>query len=253
MPYQDYKQPGINPVCDIECRDEGMLAGLQEYIDGQQQGDILIVLHQMGNHGPAYSKRYPPAFERFTPTCTTNQLNECTNEEIGNAYDNAILYTDAFLAQAITLLKNNSQKFETAMAYFSDHGESLGEYGLYLHGLPYAMAPESQKHIASVFWFGDRFKIDKKALRDKATQRFSHDNLFHTVLGLFEIETSVYNKQLDIARNAPEQCKEPIHVRQWDNQPDAGEGGGQSPPTDGQSGSNRSSTLAPPGMPTRGC
>jgi len=122
-----------------------MLAGLQDYIDEQPQGDILIVLHQMGNHGPAYSKRYPPAFERFTPTCTTNQLNECTNEEIGNAYDNAILYTDAFLARVITLLKNNSQKFETAMAYFSDHGESLGEYGLYLHGLPYAMAPRTAR------------------------------------------------------------------------------------------------------------
>lgn len=199
VPYQDYKQQTINPICDeVECRDEGMLAGLQAYIDAQQQGDIVIVLHQMGNHGPAYYKRYPAALAQFTPACQTNQLDECTNEEIGNTYDNAVLYTDYFLQKVISLLKDNTSRFETAMVYMSDHGESLGEYGIYLHGLPYAMAPDSQKHIASVLWFGDRFKIDKKAVRQKANQYFSHDNLFHTMLGLMEIETSVYNKELDI-------------------------------------------------------
>lgn len=196
--YQDYKQPKNNPICDVECRDEGMLLGLQEYIDIQRQGDIMIVLHQMGNHGPAYYKRYPAEFERFTPVCSTNQLNQCTNEEVGNAYDNAILYTDAFLAKVIALLKTNGQNFRTAMVFISDHGESLGEYGIYLHGLPYTIAPENQKHIASVFWFGDRFQIDRQASREKAGHRFSHDNLFHTILGLFKIETSVYDKQLDM-------------------------------------------------------
>lgn len=208
VPYQDYRHPDNNPVCDEECRDEGMLAGLQEYIDSRQKGDILIVLHQMGNHGPAYFKRYRPPFERFTPVCRTNQLNECTNEEIGNAYDNAILATDSFLAEVIGLLKKNDQRFETAMVYLSDHGESLGEYGIYLHGLPYAMAPDNQKHIAAVLWFGSRFTVDRQALREKAGHRFSHDNLFHTVLGLFEIETSVYNRQLDIIHNEPEPRRE---------------------------------------------
>jgi len=201
MPYQDYKLPALNTICDIECRDEGMLVGLQEYIDGQRQGDIMIVLHQMGNHGPAYYKRYPAAFERFAPACQTNQLDECTNEEIGNAYDNAILYTDYVLQKIITLLKSNTDRFETAMIYMSDHGESLGEYGVFLHGLPYAMAPDTQKHIASVFWFGDSFKINKKMLRDKAAHPYSHDNLFHTILGLMEIETTIYNKQLDMVNN----------------------------------------------------
>ena len=84
------------------------------------------------------------------------------------------------------------------MVFISDHGESLGEYGIYLHGLPYTIAPENQKHIASVFWFGDRFQIDRQASREKAGHRFSHDNLFHTILGLFKIETSVYDKQLDM-------------------------------------------------------
>ncbi|MDR2549070.1 MAG: phosphoethanolamine--lipid A transferase [Desulfobulbus sp.] len=201
VPYQDFRRPGLNPMCEGECRDEGMLAGLQEYIDAQKQGDIAIVLHQMGNHGPAYYKRYPSGFDRFTPVCATNQLNECTTEEVGNAYDNAILYTDAFLAKTIALLKKNDQRFETAMIYMSDHGESLGEYGLYLHGLPYAMAPDSQKHVASIFWFDDRFGIDRQALQAKAAERLSHDNLFHTVLGLFAVQTSVYDPSLDITNN----------------------------------------------------
>ena len=202
VPYQDYRQPTLNTVCEDECRDEGMLVGLQEFIDAQQEGDIVIVLHQMGNHGPAYYKRYPSEFEQFTPVCATNQLNECTREEVINAYDNAILYTDAFLSKVIALLKKNDPRFETAMIYIGDHGESLGEYGVYLHGLPYAMAPDSQKHVPSIFWFGDNFKIDKQVLRSKAVDRLSHDNLFHTMLGLLEIQSTIYNPNLDITRDA---------------------------------------------------
>ena len=175
-----------------------MLNGLQEYIDRQKKGDILIVLHQMGNHGPAYYKRYPKSFEIFTPTCKTNELNECSKEEIGNAYDNAILYTDYFLSKVISLLKQNSNRFETAMLYIGDHGESLGENRIYLHGLPYWMAPESQKHIPAIFWFGDGFKIDRNLLRNKTAKGYSQDNLFHTVLGLMEVNTTVYNKNMDI-------------------------------------------------------
>lgn len=196
--YEDFQSPKTNPLCDVECRDEGMLAGLQDYIDRTDRGDILIVLHQMGNHGPAYYKRYPKEFEKFTPACKTNQLEECTVEQIENAYANAVLYTDYFLSRVIDLLKRNSNAFETAMVYMSDHGESLGENGLYLHGLPYFMAPDAQRHVAAVMWFGETFKIDKEALRAKSRGEFSHDNLFHTMLGLMEIQTSVYDKNLDI-------------------------------------------------------
>lgn len=198
--YQDYRNPDINPVCDTECRDEGMLKGLQEYIDKQQKSNILIVLHQMGNHGPAYYKRYPASFEKFTPVCRTNQFDKCTKEEIGNAYDNALLYTDFFLSQVIKILKNNSKQFQTVMVYMSDHGESLGEYGLYLHGLPYKMAPDSQKHIAAILWFGNGFKINRQSLEDKSSQYFSHDNLFHTILGLMEVKTSIYDQSLDMTQ-----------------------------------------------------
>lgn len=198
VPYQDFRHPGLNPLCDGECRDKGMLEGLQDYIDAQPNGNIVIILHQMGNHGPAYYKRYPSEFERFTPVCATNQLNACTQDEVVNAYDNAILYTDFFLSKVIALMKKNDSQFETAMVYISDHGESLGEYGVYLHGLPYAMAPDNQKHIASILWFGDNFKINQEAIRAKAAERLSHDNLFHTVLGLLEIKTAIYIPKLDI-------------------------------------------------------
>ncbi len=196
--YEDYKSPGKNPLCDTECRDEGMLGGLQDYIDRTEAGDIFIVLHQMGNHGPAYYKRYPGRFERFAPVCRSNQLEQCTGEEIENAYANAVLYTDYFLSRVIGLLKANSKDFHTAMVYVSDHGESLGENRVYLHGLPYFVAPDEQKHVAAVMWFGDSFGVDRKALRAISGLRFSHDNLFHTVLGMMEIRTAVYKKDLDI-------------------------------------------------------
>jgi len=198
VPYQDFRKPANNPVCDVECRDVGMLSGLQAYIDGHRSGDIFIVLHQMGNHGPAYYKRYPPSFKRWSPVCTSNQLNECSRQEIINAYDNAILYTDYFLSRVIDLLQKNSAHFETAMFYLSDHGESLGEGGIYLHGLPYFLAPKAQKHIPAIMWFGRGFPVDRQALEVKAGMPFSQDNLFHTVLGMLEIRTSVYDKKLDI-------------------------------------------------------
>jgi lipid A ethanolaminephosphotransferase len=201
--YQDFTRADLNPVCDTECRDEGMLSGLQDYIVSRKNGDILIVLHQMGNHGPAYYKRYPQAFEQFTPTCKTSQLEDCSSAEINNAYDNAILYTDHFLAGVIRLLKQNDTAFETAMLYVSDHGESLGEHGVYLHGLPYIMAPREQTQVGALLWFGATFDgIDANALQTAAGHHYSHDNIFHTILGLLEINTSVYDSHLDITRLA---------------------------------------------------
>ena len=200
VPYENFRSPQTNPVCDeVECRDEGMLHGLQEYIDAQK-GDILIVLHQMGNHGPAYYKRYPKAFEHFTPVCKTNDLGSCTSEEIHNAYDNAILYTDYFLSQVIALLKKNDERFETAMFYVSDHGESLGEYGVYLHGMPYGIAPAAQKHVPAVAWLGKHMKHDLKLdnIEERRLRHWSHDNIFATLLGLFEIETDAYDPSKDL-------------------------------------------------------
>ncbi|MDD2886457.1 MAG: phosphoethanolamine--lipid A transferase [Aliarcobacter sp.] len=203
--FEDYRTPKTNTICeDDECRDEGMLVGLNDYIQKNKDKDILIVLHQMGNHGPAYYKRYPKEFEKFTPVCKSNQLETCSQEEVSNAYDNAILYTDFFLSKVINFLKPYSNDYETGMVYMSDHGESLGENGIYLHGLPYFMAPDEQKHIGSLIWFGENSKevIDTEKLNSYKDKSFSQDNLFHTLLGLFEVQTEVYKKDMDILNNA---------------------------------------------------
>jgi len=201
VPFEDYKTAKTNSVCiEGECRDIGMLVGLDKYIEDNKGKDILIILHQMGNHGPAYYKRYPKSFEKFKPVCKTNQLEECTQEEISNAYDNALLYTDYFLSETINLLKKYDDTYETAMIYLSDHGESLGENGIYLHGLPYFMAPEAQTHIPAFMWFGSKMKedINTSSLYNKKDKKISQDNLFHTLLGIFEVETDLYKKNMDL-------------------------------------------------------
>lgn len=186
-----------------EIRDEAMLAQARTYIEDHPQGDIFIVLHQMGNHGPAYYKRYPKEFEVFEPVCKTSQLNDCSQEEISNAYDNAIVYTDYFLHQVIELLREYDGPYETAMLYVSDHGESLGEGGLYLHGLPNFVAPDAQRHVPVIMWIGQfNDDINREAMSDLRHAKFSHDNVFHTILGLLEVESVEYDPDLDLVRRS---------------------------------------------------
>jgi len=188
--FEDYRSDDMNTICDPECRDVGMLEGLQKYID-QKNGDILIVLHQMGSHGPAYYKRYPQEFEKFKPACRTLELASCSQEELINAYDNTILYTDYFLSKVIALLKENTPQFETTMLYVSDHGESLGESGMYLHGMPYVFAPEAQTRVPVIVWMSGISDVDyEKTLKLKHLEN-SHDSLFETLLNLFEVETDL--------------------------------------------------------------
>jgi lipid A ethanolaminephosphotransferase len=189
MQYENFKSPTKNAVCDAECRDIGMLGGLDAYIKSKPKKDILIVLHQMGNHGPEYYRRYPKAFERFTPTCKSNELRNCSQLEIDNAYDNAILYTDYFLSKVIAFLKQYDGEYETAMLYASDHGESLGEHGMYLHAAPYMVAPKEQTHIPAIVWMGKHFDFNMDQLKPFKDHPFSHDDLFCTLLMGFEIGT----------------------------------------------------------------
>lgn len=189
--YEDFRSPKLNPVCDIECRDIGMLSGLQAYID-RKKGDILIVLHQMGNHGPAYFKRYPPEFEVFKPACHTKELSKCSKEMIVNAYDNALRYTDYFLSSIVDLLKANSLQFEATMLYVGDHGESLGENGLYLHGMPYLFAPKAQTHVPMIAWISPSSNIDYQRTLARSDVPNSHDAFTRVLLKLFEIETDIY-------------------------------------------------------------
>ncbi len=185
--FQMFTNPDVNPDCDVECRDVGMLAGLDDYLD-KQNNDVLIVLHQKGSHGPAYYKRYPEEFRQFTPDCRDSDLGKCSEEEIVNAFDNTILYTDHFLDRVIALLERHQDRYEPSMLYVSDHGESLGEMGIFLHGMPYFMAPEAQTHVPFIVWAGASSDIDRDKLVQIKDQPATHDNLSRILLQLFEIE-----------------------------------------------------------------
>ncbi len=189
VPYEDFKTPTLNPNCEGECRDIGMLHDLNKYIDARKGKDILIVLHQMGNHGPEYYRRYPKAFARFKPMCMTGELKDCTQEEIDNSYDNAVLYTDYFLSKVIDFLKKYDHDHAVAMLYASDHGESLGERGLYLHAAPYAIAPKEQTHIPAIMWMGQHFDYRNEQLMPYKDYPLSHDDLFCSLLVAFEVNT----------------------------------------------------------------
>lgn len=191
MKYEDFKSPTLNPSCEGECRDIGMLSGLDKYIEARRGKDILIVLHQMGNHGPEYYRRYPKQFEKFKPMCMTGELQNCTQQEIDNSYDNAILYTDYFLSNIIDFLKKYDNDRATAMLYVADHGESLGEKGFYLHAAPYLIAPKEQTHVPAIVWMGKHFDYSQQQLLPYKDLALSHDDLFCTLLVAFEIDAKM--------------------------------------------------------------
>ena len=186
---------------DKECRDEILVRALKAELADIHR-DTVLVLHMMGNHGPAYFKRYPPEFRRFVPDCATAELRTCTREQVVNAYDNAILYTDHILASFVGVLTAQAGSFDSAMLFVSDHGESLGENGLYLHGIPFAIAPATQKHVPMVTWVSPAFAtdrgVDDRCVHAKAATAFSHDNVFHSVLGVLDVETTAYRPARDI-------------------------------------------------------
>lgn len=183
------------------CYDEVMLGDLPARLDAVSR-DTVIVFHQIGSHGPAYSERYPPQFQLFEPACRSNQLQHCTPQEIINAYDNTIAYTDYVLAKQIALLRAASSRVDGVLIYASDHGESLGEQGLYLHGMPYSFAPRTQKEVPMLLWtsqsYAEREGLRPGCLAARASEPLSHDNLYHTVLGAAEVRNDVYDRKLDL-------------------------------------------------------
>ncbi|MEW5903911.1 MAG: phosphoethanolamine--lipid A transferase EptA [Pseudomonadota bacterium] len=190
------------PHCN---HDEVLLNGLAQRIATSDSQRIFVVLHQAGSHGPNYFEHYPADGERFTPVCRSVRLQDCTPESVVNAYDNTILYTDKFLAATIDLLRALPHT-ETMMLYISDHGESLGEYGLYLHGTPYTLAPDVQKDIPYIVWMSDAFKQRKRLTPATALAHAKHaqQTVFHSVMGAFDMTSSIYEPQLDIFRDVAE-------------------------------------------------
>ncbi|MPW36143.1 phosphoethanolamine transferase [Vibrio sp. B1Z05] len=199
--YQSFKSPDTNTICDPECRDTGMLVGLDDYVSQHPNQDIVVVLHSMGSHGPEYYKRYPARFEKYTPVCKGNQLNKCSSEEIINAYDNTMLFTDYFIDQSIDWLDTYSKQYRTALLYISDHGESLGEDDIYLHGMPYAFAPEVQKHVAAITWLNDSSPFKYKDVVKNKDLPFSQDNFYCSVLSLLEVQTETCPHEASIFMN----------------------------------------------------
>lgn len=182
-----------------ECHDEILVEHLRSALADVRE-DTVIVLHQLGSHGPAYHLRAPPPFQRFQPACQDESFADCSREEIVNAYDNTILYTDHILAEIVDLLGERSD-LAASMLYVSDHGESLGESGLYLHAIPYFMAPSTQTHVPMIAWFSKAYRletsIDAACVAGRKDVPLSHDNFFHTVLGTAMIATGVYDAGLD--------------------------------------------------------
>jgi lipid A ethanolaminephosphotransferase len=201
--HTDMTQWRLADLCkNKSCVDDALLYRLDNVLDGVRQ-DSVIVLHLMGSHGPAYYQRYPDRFRRFTPTCDSNQIQDCDRQALMNTYDNTILYTDDVVSRTIDLLKARADKFNTALVYLSDHGESLGESGIYLHGTPYMLAPSQQTHIPFLFWlskdYQQNFSLSKDCLISKtAGDKVSQDNIFSTLLGMMDIKSSVYQPDMDV-------------------------------------------------------
>ncbi|MEG0006629.1 MAG: phosphoethanolamine--lipid A transferase [Aeromonas sp.] len=185
------------------CYDEVLLQGLDKQITDMKSGNKVVAFHLMGSHGPTYYRRYPAADRFFLPDCPRSDIENCSNEELVNTYDNTIRYTDKVLSQLIAKLKTLESQYNVGLVYLSDHGESLGAMGLYLHGTPYKFAPDDQTRVPLLTWFSPQLQSDRKLDQDclrqeAAAKRFSHDNLFHSMLGIMDVQTQVYDGALDM-------------------------------------------------------
>lgn len=200
--FQDMSTLTDDPLCNTgECFDEILLKGLARQIN-TDPNDQVIVLHQQGSHGPAYFRRYPPEFEVFKPTCHSIQLQNCSQAELDNSYDNTIVYTDYFIDKTMQLLESLPDDTDASLIYIADHGESLGENNLYLHGTPYMIAPEAQTHVPFLYWQPQSQRataqVDMNCLKNSQNQPLSHDNIFHSMLGYLEINSAYYQPDLDL-------------------------------------------------------
>ncbi|HHQ4901946.1 TPA: phosphoethanolamine transferase [Aeromonas veronii] len=190
-------------LCQGEsCYDEVLLEGLDQQIAGMK-GNKLVAFHLMGSHGPTYFRRYPASERVFMPDCPRSDIENCSNEELVNTYDNTIRYTDKVVGLLIDKLKSLESQYDVGLVYLSDHGESLGAMGLYLHGTPYKFAPDDQTRVPLLTWFSPQLQTDRQLdmgclAAEASSQRFSHDNLFHSMLGIMDVQTSVYDNKLDL-------------------------------------------------------
>ncbi|EEX64866.1 predicted membrane-associated metal-dependent hydrolase [Vibrio metoecus] len=202
IPLKELSRDKREGLCDGDtCYDIAMLENLDQEI-ADQNGNRMIFMHIIGSHGPTYFKRYPKEMAVYQPDCPRADIENCSVEQIVNTYDNTIRYTDYVLAQLMTKLESLQKDYNTALIYISDHGESLGENGMFLHGMPYNLAPDYQTQVPLLVWMSQGFSqskgIDVDCLRSKTHLPYSHGNLFHSLLGVMDVSTEAYETSLDL-------------------------------------------------------
>ncbi|KQA99116.1 phosphoethanolamine transferase [Vibrio metoecus] len=202
IPLKELARDKREGLCDGDtCYDIAMLENLDQEI-ADQNGNRMIFMHIIGSHGPTYFKRYPKEMAVYQPDCPRADIENCSVEQIVNTYDNTIRYTDYVLAQLMTKLESLQKDYNTALIYISDHGESLGENGMFLHGMPYNLAPDYQTQVPLLVWMSQGFSqskgIDVDCLRSKTNLPYSHGNLFHSLLGVMDVSTEAYETSLDL-------------------------------------------------------
>lgn len=171
--------------------DEILLEGLENEIERNNKEKQLIVLHTNTSHGPTYFKKYPSAFETFKPVCTTVEMSKSNQEELINAYDNTILYTDYLIHSVIDKLRK-IKDVRSCVLYVSDHGESLGENNLYMHGVPMIMAPAEQIEIPFIVWTSD------STTQVKNLKEVGQYHVFHSTLYFLGIDSPIFNEELNV-------------------------------------------------------
>jgi lipid A ethanolaminephosphotransferase len=172
-----------------------LFTGLRERIESSPKHKVLIILHTSTSHGPKYADKYPKEFEVYKPVAKNVEEGEKNISMLINAYDNTILYTDYLLDGLIDTLRAMTD-WKSAMIFISDHGESLGENKMFMHGLPMKLAPKVQYEIPFFVWTSEGFR-DYKAESELPAVLEQHF-IFHSVLNLLSINSPAYNKDYDI-------------------------------------------------------
>ena len=173
--------------------DELLFTGLRERIESSKKNKVLIVIHTSTSHGPNYASKYPKEFEVYKPVAHNVEEGEKNVAKLVNAYDNTILYTDYLLSNMIDTLRS-LKDWKSSMIFISDHGESLGENNMFMHGMPMKLAPKVQYEIPFLVWTSDGYREYKSNLPEVLEQHY----IFHSVLNLLSIQSPAYDKDYDI-------------------------------------------------------
>lgn len=181
---------------DVDKDYDGILfAGIRQRIESSKSNKVLIILHTSTSHGPKYADKYPKDFEVYKPVARNVEEGEKNVGLLVNAYDNTIRYTDFLLDNLISTLRAMTD-WKSAMIFISDHGESLGENKMFMHGLPMKLAPKEQYEIPFLVWTSDNFRNYKT--KDELPAVLEQHYIFHSVLNLLSIDSPAYNKDFDI-------------------------------------------------------